>query len=207
MEQEKLPRRERERLRQRQDILDTALSLFSERGYHNVSMHEIAEKAEFAIGTLYKFFENKEDLYTALVLEKRNVFDTVITKAIETSTDEIEKIRNYAKAKGELFCTNVPFLRLYLAESFGTSFNAKSGLFEDLRNHYYEFIDKLAAIFDSGVKHKRFREITNSKHLAIALDSALNGFLLLRLTSPERLPYEEDLNNVLNVFLGGLIKT
>ena len=33
-------------------------------------MHEIAEKAEFAIATLYKFFQNKEDLYKALVLEQ-----------------------------------------------------------------------------------------------------------------------------------------
>jgi len=42
MQGEKLSRREREKLRQRQEILDAALELFSEKGYHNVSMHEIA---------------------------------------------------------------------------------------------------------------------------------------------------------------------
>ncbi|RPJ04344.1 MAG: TetR/AcrR family transcriptional regulator, partial [Deltaproteobacteria bacterium] len=54
MEECKLPRREREKLRQRHEVLDVALRLFSEKGYHNVSMHEIAKEAEFAIGTLYK---------------------------------------------------------------------------------------------------------------------------------------------------------
>src|SRR5660397_90232 len=55
MEGRELPRREREKLAQRQEMLAAALDLFSKKGYRNVSMHEIAEKAEFAVGTLYKF--------------------------------------------------------------------------------------------------------------------------------------------------------
>lgn len=66
----KLTRRERENLRQRDDIFEAALRLFSERGYHNVSMSQIAGEAEFGIGTLYKFFDNKENLYKALIMEK-----------------------------------------------------------------------------------------------------------------------------------------
>jgi len=74
METCKLSRREREKLRQRQEVLDVALGLFSEKGYHNVSMHEIAKAAEFAIGTLYKFFRNKEDLYRALICNSATGF-------------------------------------------------------------------------------------------------------------------------------------
>ena len=44
---ENLTRRERQNLRQRGGILDAALRLFSEKGYNNVSMHEIAGEAEF----------------------------------------------------------------------------------------------------------------------------------------------------------------
>ena len=75
MAEQTLPRREREKLRQRQEIVTTALDLFSQKGYHNVSMQEIAEKAEFAIGTLYKFFQNKEDLYKTIVLERCDDFE------------------------------------------------------------------------------------------------------------------------------------
>ena len=75
MADQKLPRREREKLRQRREMLAAALDLFSQKGYHNVSMQEIAEKAEFAIGTLYKFFQSKEDLYKTMVLERCDDFD------------------------------------------------------------------------------------------------------------------------------------
>ena len=78
MADQKLPRREREKLRQRQEMLAAALDLFSQKGYHNVSMQEVAEKAEFAIGTLYKFFPNKEDLYKAMVLEQCDKFEEAL---------------------------------------------------------------------------------------------------------------------------------
>jgi len=55
----KLSRKEREKLWRRGQILETALDLFSENEYHNVSMREIARKAEFATGTLYKFFKRE----------------------------------------------------------------------------------------------------------------------------------------------------
>ncbi len=52
MDVKTLPRREREKLRLREDLLAAALELFSESGYHNVSMREIAQRAEFAVGTV-----------------------------------------------------------------------------------------------------------------------------------------------------------
>ena len=89
----RLSRRERERLRQRRDMLDAALDLFTLKGYHNVTMHEIAEKAEFAVGTLYKFFKNKEDLYKALILERLEEFHQSIVAALEGQEDDVERLR------------------------------------------------------------------------------------------------------------------
>nr|HDN01233.1 TetR/AcrR family transcriptional regulator [Deltaproteobacteria bacterium] len=97
MQKVKLSRREREKLRQRRQMLAAALELFSEKGFHNVTMHEIAKRAEFAIGTLYKFFKNKEDLYKSLIVEQADRFHEALTKAIGETDDEIEKLRNYVK--------------------------------------------------------------------------------------------------------------
>ena len=112
MEKKKLSRKEREFLRHRQEILETALDLFSEKGFHNVSMNEIAQKSEFAVGTVYKFFEKKEELYKALVLEQSDKFHGALTEAIDGPTDEIEKLRNYVRCKGKIFQENVSMIRL-----------------------------------------------------------------------------------------------
>ncbi len=205
MEDPNLPRREREKLRQRQEMLAAALDLFSQKGYHNVSMQEIAAKAEFAIGTLYKFFQNKEDLYKALVLEKCDQFEEAIAQEIEKPDDEVEKLRNYVQTKTERFRANLPFIRLFLAESRGASFNFKAGLNEEVRKRYYNFIEKIASIFESGIKNQRFEKIAEPYYLAVALDSIVDASLLLWLDAPDRHPYPENPDTILNIFFRGLI--
>lgn len=205
MADQKLPRREREKLRQRREMLATALDLFSQKGYHNVSMHEIAAQAEFAIGTLYKFFQNKEDLYKALVLEQCDQFEDALGQAIDQPEDEVEKLRNYVRTKTDRFRRHLPFVRLFLAESRGVSFNLKAGLNEELRERYYNFLERLASIFDRGIKKQQFKKTAEPYYLAVALDSVIDASLLLWLDAPERHPYPEDPDTILNIFFRGLI--
>lgn len=205
MREQKLPRREREKMRQCQEMLAAALELFSERGYHNVSMHEIAEKAEFAIGTLYKFFRNKEDLYQAVVLEESDRFHDALVRAIEAPGDEIERLRNYVRTKGELFSANLPFIRLYIAESRGASYNLKASLNDEVRKRYYNLLEQLALVFDGGIRKKRFRKIASPYQLAVALDTVLNAFLLLWIEAPERHPFPGSPDAILDIFFRGLL--
>ena len=205
MEDEKLSRRERQKLAQRQEMLAAALELFSKKGYHNVSMHDIAEKAEFAIGTLYKFFKNKDDLYKALILEQSYRFHDALTKAIEEPDQEIDKLRNYVKAKGEVFRANVSIIRLYFAETQGASFNVMAGLDSEIRKRHGYFRQTLASIFESGMKRKRFKKIADPYYLAVALENLTNAFLFLWLENPELHPYPEDPDTILNILFKGLI--
>ena len=146
-------------MRQREEMLAAALELFSERGYHNVSMHEIAQRAEFAIGTLYKFFRNKEELYQALVLEQSDKFHDALLQAIEAPGDEIERLRKYVRTKGELFSANLPFIRLYIAESRGASYNLKASLNDEVRKRYYDMLEQTCL----GVRRRNQEETVHGR--------------------------------------------
>jgi AcrR family transcriptional regulator len=206
MAEEKLPRRERERLRQRQEVLAAALELFSQKGYHNVSMQEIAEKAEFAIGTLYKFFQSKEELYKTIIWERCDDFDEAFGQAMAKSDDEVEKLYSYVRLRSERFRDNLPVVRLFLAESRGISFNFKTGLNEELRSRYYDLLERLAAIFASGIEKKRFKKIAEPYFLAVALDSTIDASLLLWLDAPGRHPFPEAPETILDIFFKGLVE-
>ena len=206
MKKEGLPRREREKLRQRHDMLTTALALFSEKGYHNVSMLEIAQKAEFAIGTLYKFFQNKEDLYKSIVLEHSEIFTAVLLSAMEAPGDGVARLRGFIRAKAEICHNNSAFVRLFLVEHTGPGYNVKTGLDEEnMRLGYNIILEKLASIFERGIKSGEFRNIADPFHLAMALDSTINALLLLSVQEPERHPYPDNPDAILDIFLKGLI--
>lgn len=205
MPEKKLSRREKEKMTQRRDMLSAALSLFSEKGYHNVSMQEIAKSAEFATGTLYKFFRNKEALYRALVLERSEKFHKTLISALDEPDDEIEILRNYIQTKNDLFCENLQFIRLYIAENRGISYTLREGFDEGIRKQYNQVLEKLASAIDRGIKKKRFRSIADPFGIAVAIDSTVNSFHLLWLDTPEKYPYPEDPDAVLDIFFKGLV--
>jgi len=206
MQTVKFSRREKERARQQEEMLEAALSLFSEKGYHNVSMHEIAQKAEFAIGTLYKFFKNKEALYKALILENVEEIHETLMKAFGENEDEVEKLRNYVKAKGEFFRANLPVIRLYFSETHGGSFTLRAGLDSKIRERHGQLLQTLASIFASGIQKNRFRGISDPFVLAVALDGITTAFLFLWLEAPERHPYPEDPDVILDILFQGLVE-
>ena len=198
-EERKLSRRQREKMRHRREILQAALDLFAERGYHNVSMRDIAERAEFGVGTLYNFFENKEDLYKALVMDQAERFHVALLKAIEEGRDEYEKILNFIHAKGQVFMAGTKAVRLYFAETRGASFNIKAGLETKIREMYEHFLHKLAAVFASGIEKGIFRK-EDPYYLAVALDSVTNAFLFCWLQDPQRHDYGKNIPVMTSIF-------
>ncbi|MEU0877615.1 helix-turn-helix domain-containing protein [Lentzea sp. NPDC005914] len=57
-----LGRRERKKLQTRQSIADAALELFMARGFDDVGVKEIADRADVSVTTLFKHFPSKEAL-------------------------------------------------------------------------------------------------------------------------------------------------
>ncbi|MFF0226608.1 TetR/AcrR family transcriptional regulator [Streptomyces sp. NPDC004629] len=71
-------RRERKKAATRQKIADTALRLFTERGYDAVGIREVAAEADVAVTTLFSHFASKE----ALVFEQDQDFEQRLTQAV-----------------------------------------------------------------------------------------------------------------------------
>lgn len=58
-----------EKNKKRQDILHSAMTLFRNKGFHNTKMEDIAIDAGVGKGTLYGYFENKQDIFDEACIE------------------------------------------------------------------------------------------------------------------------------------------
>ena len=54
----------------RSQLLDAAEEVFGRRGFHGTTLKEIAELAEFSVGSVYSFFGSKEDLFQQIFLRR-----------------------------------------------------------------------------------------------------------------------------------------
>lgn len=204
-EVENLPRRERKNLQQRGEILQAALKLFSEKGYHNVSMHDIAKEAEFGIGTLYKYFGNKEELYKAIIYGGSEKFHKTILRALEDEKNPVQAIKKHIAIRRKLFLDDLPLVRLYFGVTRGAGFSVRAGFDGELRRRHDKFLEKLASVFEKGIKEDLFRAL-DPYYMALALDGIINTFLFRIIEDPDRFREKDNLSIAMDIFLEGVLK-
>jgi len=91
-------RREREKEQRQKEIIDAAERIFFAEGVENSTMGEVAAAAELSKGTLYLYFENKNDLYHAIVLRGLNIMFEMFEKAVDKEEKGIEKLNALGQA-------------------------------------------------------------------------------------------------------------
>src|SRR5690625_53623 len=72
--------------KRRDQIIQSAITLFKQKGFHRTTTREIAKEAGFSIGTLYEYIRTKEDV---LLLVYESINDHVY-QHLETLTDVVE---------------------------------------------------------------------------------------------------------------------
>src|SRR5215467_9974931 len=70
----------------RSQILDAALVCFAKRGFHQASMHDISAEAGISVGLIYRYFENKEAVISAMADRHKHEISEVLERARQAPT-------------------------------------------------------------------------------------------------------------------------
>src|SRR5882762_5254824 len=65
----------------RSQILDAALVCFAKRGFHQTSMHDISGEAGISVGLIYRYFENKEAVISAMADRHKQEIGEMLERA------------------------------------------------------------------------------------------------------------------------------
>lgn len=92
-EQFSLSRAERQRLQLQAEILEAAFLEFSERGYHQTAISDIAKRLGIGHGTFYRHFENKRDILQHVISETMQKIMALLTG--ENAPQAVKNIEEY----------------------------------------------------------------------------------------------------------------
>lgn len=87
-----IERKEREKLRRREEIIDAAEVVIFSKGYENATMDDVAREAELSKGTLYLYFSSKEELYFAIVKRGVSILESLFVEVLAMETSGLCKI-------------------------------------------------------------------------------------------------------------------
>ena len=97
-------------------ILEAALEVFSQKGFHTATTDEIAERAGVGKGTLYRYFETKEKLFAELVRLRLDELERKAGAIIDGDDDVLTMISKYIRIYFEFFDHNQHLYRLVVQE-------------------------------------------------------------------------------------------
>ena len=141
----------------RSQLLDAAEEVFGEKGFHATTLKEIAELAEFSVGSVYSFFDNKDDLYLSVFLRRGAEFMPGIREVVASGDSPLDQLHALVDFEVGFFRRHRHFGRLYL-RSFSTSRPApempESPLLAD---NLATAMDIQADVFTRGQKAKVLR--------------------------------------------------
>jgi AcrR family transcriptional regulator len=201
----RVERKKREFNMRRTEILEQAEKVFAAKGFYNVTMAEIANASGFSIGSLYQFFEGKENLYTMMISEKFDLMYAEIRKATNAAKDTTGKIEALIAAHLHFIEKNTDFCRLFIKGENAALSEVMTLLRRKLIDDYFKHITFIENLLKDGIKKGTLRALSPHE-----MASAL--FHLIRSSSIEWLlvSAKESLSSkkgfIMDIFLHGVKK-
>lgn len=198
-------RRDRERNRHRREILAAAVKLFSRRGFEKTTMADLAAEAEFAVGTLYKFFRDKQELYRTIIREIAAEMSSRLTETLRQNGTEIQRLHRYIDVKMELFVKHAPVGRLYFSQTTGAVWCPEATLDAELKELFHQTLSNLGEIFRRGIRKKLFVN-RDPLLLALTLEGLTHAFIAPLVDNPQAFTAEEMASTIKGVFFQGILR-
>lgn len=189
----------------RQQILDAAYVVFSQKGFNRATVDEIIAMADTGKGTVYNYFVNKEQLFYTLVRERSAPFEASLGQVARSDTPTLEKIEAMIKLFLQFYAENADLWRVTMHEMRGFGPNNIAGLTEEQRQKYGDTyrntIGMLAEVLDEAVAQGLIRQCNTSK-TAYGLFSVIITMVFQKFIDD----FDTMAHGITNVFLYGIAK-
>ncbi|MEE1320957.1 MAG: TetR/AcrR family transcriptional regulator [Acutalibacteraceae bacterium] len=97
----------------RRKILDVAVMEFANHGFENANINVIAKKAEVSVGSLYKYFDTKTDLFLTSINYGISTLDSIIDAVAASDDDAMAKLERLIRIAIEYSRKSSVLIKLY----------------------------------------------------------------------------------------------
>lgn len=190
-------KREQAKEERRGQILEAALAVFSEKGYHATNVSDVAARAGVSQGTIYWYFDSKDELFEAAVLSFFDQFGAEAVVGILEQETATEKLRAFSRSMAQ--CGDVAQNLFTLFLGYWASSPDREGAAKTWTNLLAGYKDMIVEIVEEGVQNGEFKPL-DAESLAWMIMAAYDGLAAYMLLLPEL-----DVDRISDVFVETLL--
>ncbi len=152
------PRRSEKKALCRARILEAARTVFFRDGFMAANLDEVAEGADVAKGTLYRYFESKAELYVAVLSRDGRLFEERLRATVVDGAASDEQVRRTARFYFEHWIRNREYFPIFWAlENQAVIGEIPHGVVEEVTKLWEACLRILADVIAGGVRDGSFR--------------------------------------------------
>ncbi|WP_126428022.1 TetR/AcrR family transcriptional regulator [Brevibacillus marinus] len=185
-----------------QAIIDAAVRVIAKQGYHNAQVSRIAREAKVADGTIYLYFQNKDDILISLFNEKMGQFIETCRQRIERAESVEEKLYVLIHAHLSQLAQNPELAVVTQIELRQSNPLIRQGIGEVLKR-YFNLIDR---VLEAGVQQEVFRPDLDIRTARMMIFGTLDEAATTWVMKQCKYDLAAHVKPIHNLFLHGLLK-
>ncbi|OGS33409.1 MAG: hypothetical protein A2293_03350 [Elusimicrobia bacterium RIFOXYB2_FULL_49_7] len=179
-------RKQREKEQRIELITKAAEELFLEKGLTHTTMDEIAEQCELSKAALYLYFNNKEDLFAAIMIKAmETLYNMMATAANKSDFSASDRLRAIGKAYLSFYKNNPGYFQIMNhhhdpAQEEEIHKKMAQGLDENIKRIFAIYENIWALSIDTvrhGMENGEFKQDTNAEEVTLGLWAGSNGVI------------------------------
>lgn len=184
------------------EILEAAVRAFSRHGYHNCTVARVAQEAGVADGTIYLYFQGKEDL---LISAFRHVLEAMLAQMDEEVAEAPDPTAKLSRclALHLRFMEEDPELAAFLQFQLR---QPDESIRRAIAGPLAEYARRVEAILDEGKRAGAFRGDIGTRLLRRVYFGAVDETVSAWLLRADRGPLKAKAPTLLDVLLNGMVK-
>jgi AcrR family transcriptional regulator len=141
----------------RRRILEASKEIFFRDGFMNANLDEIAELAGVAKGTLYRYFDNKAQIYLAVLSRKAKRFEKKLQGALDPQATPVDALIGVSRFYFQHYVENPDYFQIFWAiENQAVIGELPREVVDEVTRLWEESLGVLAGIIERGIKEGVF---------------------------------------------------
>jgi TetR/AcrR family fatty acid metabolism transcriptional regulator len=184
-------------------IIKAATKVFAKKGFFNAKVADIAKEAQVADGTIYLYFDNKDDILISLFEEQMKIVLENMISEISKEKDAVRKIEKFALTHLKLIELNKN-----VAEIIQVELRQSSKFMKEYKNErFLKYLNLIDEIIREGQKQGVFKEEVIPGIAKRAFFGALDEMSRVWVLSTHKMyDIETAAKQISGYFLYGLVK-
>ncbi len=189
----------KERKSKRESILKAAEKVFAEKGFHMARIADIAKLAGVAEGTIYIYFDSKEDLILSIFKERITKWIQELKKRLEKCSTAKEKLAELIRLHFQSLEEDPHFAQLLQIELRACSAFMRGGSAPELK----AYLKVMEEVIEEGKAKGEFRKDVNSRIAARALLGMMDEMVTIWVLK-KRFKLPEVADEIFDLFYNGI---